>query len=310
MRIAVLDDYADTFRTVPAAARLAAHEVVIFRDTERDPARLVARLRGFEVLLLTQQRSALRRAVIEALPALRLVAQTGRSTSHLDLDACAERGVEVHLAGGGSASAPAELTWALILASRRHLVREVVGLREGRWLSTVGEGLAGRTLGVWGLGKIGARVAEVGRALGMTVLVWGREGSRDRARAAGYAVADDQAALFARADVLSVHLPLDASTRGLVRAEDLDRMKPSALFVNTSRAGLVEPGALAAALARGRPGFAAVDVFEDEPVLGAEHPLLATPRALCTPHLGYVEVDTLASYYAAAVDGILAFAGR
>lgn len=308
MRIAVLDDYADTFRALPAAARLAAHQVVVFRDTERDPARQVERLRGFDALLLTQQRSPLSRAVIDALPDLRLIAQTGRSTSHLDLEACRARGVTVHVAGGGSSSAPAELTWALILASRRHLVHEAVRLRSGQWLDTLGEGLAGRTLGVWGLGKIGARVARVAAAFEMRVMVWGREGSLSRARQAGYTVAADRAELFAAADVLTLHLPLSPETRGLVTAEDLARMKPSALLVNTSRAGIVAEGALVEALRAGRPGHAAVDVYEDEPVLGAQHPLLALPTALCTPHLGYVERDTLASYYEAAVDGILAFA--
>ncbi len=309
VRIAVLDDYADTFRALPAAARLAAHEVVVFRETERDLSRNVERLRGFDGLLLTQQRSALPAALIEALPALRWVVQTGRSTSHLDLDALRARGVALHLAGGGSSSAPAELTWALILASRRHLVAEAQRLQRGQWLGSVGEGLAGRTLGLWGLGKIGARVARVGAALDMRVVVWGREGSQARAREAGYAVAADRAALFAAADVLTVHLPLSVETAGLITAEDLDRMQPGALFVNTSRAGLVAPGALAAALTRGRPGFAAVDVYDDEPLQAGAEPLLALPQVLGTPHLGYVERSTLASYYDAAVDVILGFEG-
>lgn len=308
MRIAVLDDYADTFRSLPAAARLADHEVVVFRDTEREPARLIERLRDFDALLLTQQRSALSRAVIEALPRLRVIAQTGRGASHLELAACAERGIAVRLAGGGSSAAPAELTWALVLAHRRHLVREAARLASGQWLDSVGEGLEGRTLGVWGLGKIGGRVAQVGRAFGMRVLVWGRAASRERAREAGYAIAADQAELFATADVLTVHLPLTPETRGIVTAEDLDRMPPAALFVNTSRAALVAEGALVAALDRGRPGSAAVDVYEDEPVLGAAHPLLGRPNVLCSPHLGYVERATLAAYYDAAVGELLAFA--
>lgn len=308
MRIAVLDDYADVFRRVAAFPRLAGHDVAIFRDTEKDPVRLEERLRDADVVVLTQQRSALRRATIERLPRLRLVAQTGRSAAHIDVAACTERGIVVSMVGAGGPHATAELTWGLILASLRHIPEEVARLRGGGWQATLGTGLHGRTLGVYAFGRIGSRVAEVGRAFGMRVLCWGREGSLARAAAAGFEPAASREAFFEEADVLTLHLPLNAETRGIVTAADLARMKATSLLVNTSRAAIVAEGALEGALRAGRPGFAVVDVFEDEPVLGAQHPLLHLPNALCTPHLGYAERDTMELLYGAVVDGILAFA--
>jgi D-3-phosphoglycerate dehydrogenase len=236
-----------------------------------------------------------------------LISQTGKGTAHIDLAACHRRGVTV-TAGTGSPHAPAELTWALVLAALRHIPRETARLRAGHWQSTLGTGLRGRTLGIWGYGKIGSLVAGYGRAFEMNVLVWGREGSLSRAQADGYATAPGRNALLERSDVLSLHLKLNRETRGTVTAADLARMKPSALLVNTSRAELIEPGALAAALRAGRPGFAAVDVYEEEPVLGAAHPLLSMDNAVCTPHLGYVEKDSYELYFEQAFDQVVAFA--
>jgi D-3-phosphoglycerate dehydrogenase len=307
VRIAVLDDYADAFGTFPGAARLGDHEVVAFADSVAGDA-LVQRLDGFDAAVLLQQRTALPRAVVERLTTLRLVSQTGRNTSHLDLDALAARGIVVSAGGAGTPHATAELTWALILAAQRHLPQEVAALRDGRWQSTVGTGLHAKTLGILGLGRIGSRVAAIGRAFGMRVVVWGREGSLTRATEAGYAAAASREELFRECDVLSVHLPLSADTAGTVSGDDLALMKPDALFVNTSRAGIVAPGALVAALQAGRPGRAAIDVFETEPVLGAADPLLALPNVTATPHLGYVERDVLAGLYDTAVDQVLAFA--
>ena len=307
MRVAVLDDYADAFGTLPCAARLPGHQVVAFTDSVTGDA-LVARLDGFDAVVLLQQRTALPRDVVERLSTVRLVSQTGRNTSHLDLEALDARGIVVSAGGAGGPHATAELTWALVLAAQRHLPEEVHRLREGSWQSTVGIGLHAKTLGIHGLGRIGSLVAEVGRAFGMRVLVWGREGSRTRATEAGYAVAASREDLYRLSDVLSVHLPLNADTAGTVTADDLALMKPDALFVNTSRAGVVAPGALVAALEAGRPGRAAVDVFDSEPVLGASDPLLGLPSVTATPHLGYVERDVLAGLYDAAVDQVLAFA--
>ncbi|GAA2736294.1 D-2-hydroxyacid dehydrogenase family protein [Pedococcus aerophilus] len=313
MRIAVLDDYQSAFDQLAAARRLrgddavAGHEVVTFTDSVTGSA-LVERLSGFDAVVLLQQRTPFPRSVVEGLDTLRLVSQTGRNTGHLDLEAFAECGITVCAGGAGSAATTAELTWGLVLASLRHLPEEVARLRAGQWQGSVGTSVEGKTLGVWAYGRIGSRVAEVGRAFGMDVVCWGRAGSLARAADAGFAVAGSKEEFFSSADVLTLHLPLNDGTSGIVTAGDLALMKPSALLVNTSRAGIVEPGALAAAVSAGRPGRAAVDVFEDEPVLGAADPLIGLPGITATPHLGYVEWDVLESLYSAAVDQVLAFA--
>jgi D-3-phosphoglycerate dehydrogenase / 2-oxoglutarate reductase len=308
MRVAVLDDYADTFRTLDCSRRLEDHAVVAFTDAVRGDA-LVERLDGFDAVVLLQQRTALPRDVAQRLTTVRLVSQTGRSTGHLDVAALAERGIVVSAGGAGGPGATAELTWGLILSAVRHLPDEVARLRSGRWQGSVGTGLEGRVLGVYGLGRIGSRVAAVGAAFGMTVLCWGREATAAAALEAGYAVAPGREDFFATADVLTLHLPLTEATRGLVGRADLDLMKPDALLVNTSRSGIVEQGALEAALRAGRPGRAAVDVFDDEPVLGAVDPLLGLAVVTATPHLGYVTAEVLERLWGAAVDQVLAFAG-
>lgn len=308
MKIAVIDDYQDAFRTLRCYAKLKGHEVRVYNDTEKDPVRLAERVKDAEAVVLTQQRSRFPRAVIERLPKLELLSQTGRNTGHIDVEACTERGVVVSAGGAGNPRPTAELTWALILAALRHLPYEVKRLREGHWQSTLGIGVHGKTLGIYALGRIGAMVAEVGKAFGARVLCWGREGSLERSRKAGYEAAKSREAFFAESDILSLHLPLNQGTRGIVTRADLAQMKPTALIVNTSRAGIIAEGALVEALGAGRPGLGAVDVFEEEPVIGADHPLLKMNNALCTPHLGYVERETYEAYYDAVVDQILAYA--
>jgi D-3-phosphoglycerate dehydrogenase len=308
MKIAVLDDYADAFRQLACSERLRGHDVVVYHDTEKDPAKLAARLADAQAVVLTQQRSAFPRAVVERAPNLRLVSLTGRNASHVDVEACTQHGIAIAARGGGDPHGPAELAWGLILSSLRSLPEEIARLKSGRWQHTVGRGVSGRTLGIYAYGRIGSIVAEVGRAFGMRVVCWGREGSTGRARAAGFEIAPDRETFFASADVLSLHLPMNASTRGIVTAQDLALMKATALLVNVSRARLIAEGALVAALRAGRPGFAAVDVYEDEPVLDASHPLVGMPNVVCTPHLGYVVWSTLEAYYAAAVDNIVAYA--
>lgn len=307
MHIVIPDDYQDAVRSLACFSRLAGHRVTIYNDTTRDLDELSARFQDADALVLIRERTPITVALLERLPRLKLIAQTGRGTAHIDLAACTRRGVVV-TAGSGSAHATAELTWALILAALRHIPREVAGLRAGRWQQTLGTGLYGRTLGIWGYGGIGAVVAGYGRAFGMRVLVWGRAGSQGRARADGYELAANRRALFTEADVLSLHIKLNADTRGIVTADDLAQMKPTALLVNTSRAGLIAPGVLESALRAGRPGFAAVDVYEDEPVFDAAHPLLALENALCTPHLGYVEKESYEGYFGEAFEQVLAFA--
>ena len=308
MKIAVIDDYQNAFRTLKCYAKLKDHEVVVYTDTEKEPARLAERLKDAEAVVLTQQRSRFPRAAIERLPKLKLISQTGRATAHIDVAACTERGIVVSAGGAGNPHATAELTWALILAALRHIPYEVRRLREGHWQSTLGIAVQHKTLGIYALGRIGSIVARVGQTFGARVLCWGREGSTARAREAGYEVAKSREAFFAEADILSLHLPLNKETQGIVTAADLALMKPSALLANTSRAGLIAQGALVNALKAGRPGMAAVDVYEDEPVLGAAHPLLKMDNVICTPHLGYVEKDTYEDYYGVVVDQIVGYA--
>ena len=309
MKIAVIDDYQNAFRTLRCYAKLKGHEVVVYNDTEKDPTRLAERLKDADAVILTQARSPFPRALIERLPKLRLVSQTGRSTGHIDIDACTEHGVVVSAAGFATPHPTAELTWGLILAALRHIPYEVRRLREGHWQSTLGVCVQGKTLGIYAYGRIGSLVAHAGRAFGARVVCWGREGSLARAKEAGYEVAESRSAFFAESDILSLHLPLNSETRGIVTGEDLARMRPSALIVNTSRAGIIAAGALVEALKAGRPGFAAVDVFEDEPVLGAAHPLLKMDNVVATPHLGYVERENYEIYYGIVIDQILAYAG-
>jgi D-3-phosphoglycerate dehydrogenase len=307
MRIVIPDDYQDAVRGLACFAKLAGHSVTVYTDTVTEIDALAERFQEADALVLIRERTRIGEALLERLPRLKLISQTGKGTAHIDLAACARRGVTV-TAGTGSPYAPAELTWALVLAALRHIPHEVARLRAGHWQSTMGTGLRGRTLGIWGYGKIGTLVAGYGRAFGMDVRVWGREGSLSRARSDGFALAAGREELFERSDVLSLHLKLGAETRGIVTASDLARMRPDALLVNTSRAELIADGVLETALRAGRPGFAAVDVYEEEPVLGAAHPLLALDNAVCTPHLGYVEKDSYESYFGQAFDQVVAFA--
>lgn len=306
MNIVIPDDYQNAVRGLDCFAKLAGHDVTVFTDTVKNVDALAERFRDADALVLIRERTRINAELLARLPRLKLISQTGKGTSHIDLAACERRGVVV-TAGTGSPYAPAELTWALVLAALRRIPQEVARLRAGFWQSAFGTGLRGRTLGIWGYGKIGSLVAGYGRAFQMNVQVWGREGSLTRARADGHATAASREALFEQSDVLSLHLKLAPETRGIVKAEDLARMKPESLLVNTSRAELIETGALEAALRRGRPGFAAVDVYEEEPILGAAHPLLRLDNAVCTPHLGYVEKDSYELYFGQAFDQVVAF---
>lgn len=303
MRVVIPDDYQDAVRHLDCFAKLREHDVTIYNDTVKDVDALAERFRDAEALVLIRERTAIDDELLSRLPNLKLISQTGRGTTHIDVDACKRRGIEVAV-GTGSPYAPAELTWALILGAMRRIPQEVAHLRSGGWQRLLGTTLRGRTLGIYGYGKIGSLVAGYGRAFGMRVLVWGREGSQSRARNDDYEVGP----LFAESDVLSLHLRLTEETHGIVTAADLAQMKPDALLVNTSRAELIEPGALEAALRAGRPGYAAVDVYEEEPAV--DDPLVHMDNAVCTPHLGYVEKDSYELYFGQAFDNINAFAAR
>jgi D-3-phosphoglycerate dehydrogenase len=308
MKIAIIDDYQNAFKTLKCFPKLSGHEVVVYTDPETDIGKLAERLKDAEVVVLTQQRSAFPRAVIERLPKLKLIGQTGRAATHVDLQACTEKGIVVSAGGSGNSNATAELTWGLILSALRNLPFEVRRLKEGHWQSTLGIGVNGKTLGIYAYGKIGSIVAAAGKAFGARVVCWGREGSTGRAKAAGFEVAKSREEFFAECDIISLHLPLNKDTRGIVTGDDLARMKPTALMVNASRSGLIIKGALEEALKAGRPGRAAVDVYDQEPVLGADHPLLKMDNVTCTPHLGYVTRESYEEYYAVVVDDIVAFA--
>ena len=308
MKIAIIDDYQNAFQTLKCFAKLSGHDVVVYTDPEIDSEKLATRLKDADAVVLTQQRTYFPRALIEKLPKLRLIGQTGRAATHIDLAACTEKGIVVSAGGAGNPHATAELTWGLILSALRNLPFEVKQLKEGRWQSTLGIGVSGKTLGIYAYGKIGSIVAAAGKAFGARVLCWGREGSTGRARAAGFDVAKSREEFFTEADILSLHLPLNKDTRAIVTRDDLARMKSTALIVNASRSGLIAKGALEEALKAGRPGMAAVDVYDVEPVLGANHPLLKMANVTCTPHLGYVTRESYEEYYAVVVDDIVSFA--
>jgi D-3-phosphoglycerate dehydrogenase len=309
MKVTILDDTFDTLRTLPCFRKLDGHDVTVWNDHVQDTDALAERLKDTEALVLIRERTQIREPLLERLDRLRLISQ--RSVyPHIDIDACTRRGIVVssNMHAGTPSYAAAELTWALVLAAARRLPQQVAALRAGTWQTGVGDTLRGRTLGIYGYGRIGATVAGYGRAFGMDVLVWAREASRERARADGHAVADSKLDFFARSDVLSLHMRLVDATRGIVTADDLAAMKPSAIFVNTSRAHLVAPGALVAALRAGRPGSAAVDVFEQEPLRDPSHPLLQMDNVVCTPHIGYVTRDEYDLQFSDIFDQITAFA--
>ncbi|HET9267583.1 MAG TPA: D-2-hydroxyacid dehydrogenase family protein [Vicinamibacterales bacterium] len=309
MNIAILDDYFDTLRTLPSFAKLSGHDVKVFTDHVEDTGTLAERLNDVEALVLIRERTAIRAPLLDRLPKLRLISQ--RSVyPHIDVAACTDRGIIVSsdLHSDTPCYAAAELTWALVLAAARHIPQQMRSLQRGHWQAGVGSTLRGGTLGVHGYGRIGGVVARYGRAFGMHVVVWARDAARWRARVDGFDVATDQAALYRKCDVVSLHLRLVPETRGIVTAADLARMKPTSLLVNTSRAGLIEPGALARALAAGRPGGAAVDVFEEEPMRDAGHPLLRLPNVVCTPHIGYVTREEYDLQFSDVFDQIVAYA--
>ncbi|HUL92514.1 MAG TPA: D-2-hydroxyacid dehydrogenase family protein [Burkholderiales bacterium] len=309
MKVSILDDYHDTLRTLEAFGKLAGHEVTVWNDHAQDTEVLAQRLKDTEALVLIRERTKIRAPLLERLPKLKLISQ--RSIyPHIDVDACTRLGVVLssNTSFGRPSYATAELTWGLILAAMRDIPLQMESLKAGKWQAGVGNTLRGKTLGIFGYGKIGAVVAGYGKAFGMNVLVWAREASQAKALADGYAVAPGKEAFFAGCDVISLHLRLIDATRGIVTAADLARMKPTALIVNTSRAPLIEPGALVNALRAGRPGKAAVDVFEEEPLRDTGHPLLNMPNVVCTPHLGYVTREDHEIAFAEIFEQINAYA--
>jgi D-3-phosphoglycerate dehydrogenase len=309
MKVAILDDYFGTLRTLDCFEKLDGHEVTVFTDHVPDVDQLVDRLRDSEALVLIRERTEIRAPLLERLPNLRLISQ--RSVyPHIDVDACTQLGIVVSsdLHAVSPSYATAELTWGLVLAALRQIPQQVASLKAGNWQAGVGQTVRSKTLGIFGYGRIGKVVAGYGRAFGMNVVVWAREASRAKAEAEGIAVANSKDAFFETCDIVSLHTRLVDATRGIVTARDLARMKSTALLVNTSRAGVIEPGALVTALRAGRPGMAAVDVYEDEPLLDTTHPLLDMENVVCTPHIGYVTRDEWELQFADVFDQINAYA--
>jgi D-3-phosphoglycerate dehydrogenase len=310
MKITILDDYQDSVRNMPCFASLAGHDVTIWNDHTKDIGVLAQRLKDTQALVLIRERTPITAPLLERLPELRMISNTG-PYPHVDVEACTRHGVLVCSrmgAGGVPSYATAEFTWGLIIAALRNIPQEAAALKAGRWQAfPLGVGMRGKTLGIYAYGLIGGVVAGYGKAFGMKVLAWGREASKARAQADGVEVAASRDALFTQSDVVSLHIPLIAETRGIITESDLARMKPSALLVNTSRAGIIAPGALERALRSGRPGMAAVDVFEEEPP-PRDYPLLSMDNVVCTPHLGYVERDQLQFIVKVCFDQVLSYA--
>jgi D-3-phosphoglycerate dehydrogenase / 2-oxoglutarate reductase len=307
MKIVIPDDYQDVVDRLDCFSLIRHHDVTRYREPARELAQLVERLAEADVVVSIRERVEFSRALLQQLPKLKLIALVGRNSQAIDFAACTELGIPVSTGKSNSPVAPAELTLALIVASRRNVALEAERMKRGDWPCTLSHRLRGSTIGIFGLGAIGALVAEGGRGLGMEVLVWGQQASFEKAAAAGYSVAAGKQELFERSDVLSLHVRLTRATRGIVGPDDLARMKPTALIVNTSRAELIQPGALLAALRNGRPGYAAVDVYEQEPIVGGDHPLLSMPNVLCTPHLGWAEWPNFELYFREAFEQIVAY---
>jgi D-3-phosphoglycerate dehydrogenase len=309
VKVTILDDYFDTVRTLHCFAKLRGHDVAIWNDHVQDTDKLAERLKDTEALVLIRERTQIRTPLLERLPKLKLISQ--RSVyPHIDVDTCTRLGIIV--SSGQHADTPsyatAELTWGLVLSAARMIPQQVASLKAGKWQFGVGSTIRGKTYGVYGYGRIGSVVAGYARAFGMNVLIWGREGALAKARADGYETAASKAAFFERCDVISLHMRLVDATRGIVKAEDLARMKPSAILVNTSRAGLIEPNALVNALRAGRPGHAAIDVFDKEPLRDPADPLLNMDNVVATPHIGYVSRDEYEIQFTDIFDQIAAFA--
>ncbi len=306
MKIVIPDDYQNVVRSLDCFQLLNGFDVQVYADTVTDIGELARRFAAADALVLTRERTPITEALLARLPRLKLISQTGRVAGHVDVAACTRHNVAI-TEGFGSPVATAELTWALIMAAMRQLVPAVNGMKAGRWQTNIGDCLDGKTLGIWGYGKIGRRVARYGRAFGMDVLVWGSESSRASAESDGYRTAASKTDFFQTSDVLTLHLRLTPATRNLVQFEDLAQMKPSALFVNTSRAALVAEDALRRALLGGRPGRAVLDVYEQEPIYSPDYWALSMPNVLCTPHLGYVETRSYEYYFGVAFQNIVSF---
>ena len=306
MRIAILDDYQNCIKTLVCFALLKDHEVEVSTQHHNNPQSLAAELNDPEALVLNRTRTKITPELLSLLPSLKVVSQTGKNAGHIDVEACKTQGVTI-LEGKGDPTATAELTWALILNGLRLLPQAITGMKNGHWQTNLGRRIAGTTVGIWGYGKIGRRIARYAEVFDAKVIVWGSEASRHQAEKDGYTASLSKKEFFSSSDVVSLHLRLKEATKGIVKLSDLNAMKPEALLVNTARAGLIEQGALETALTQGRPGYAAIDVFDEEPIFVPDHPLLAMDNVICTPHLGYVEKESYELYFGIAFKNLIDF---
>lgn len=304
MKIAILDDYQHAVKALDCYKILEGQDVLILDNTEQNEAVLTAQLKDVEVLVLIRERTAITNSLLDQLPGLKLISQTGKISNHLDLAACTRHGIAV-VEGTGSPVAPAELTWALIMNTVRAIPQAIQGMQAGKWQVNIGAVVQGKTIGIWGYGKIGKMIAGYAKAFGARVLVWGSTASRNNAVSDGFAMAATKEEFFSNADIVSLHLRLTAATSGIVTAADLDRMKPSSILINTARAELIEKGALLKCLRKGRPGGAGLDVYEEEPVYDFGFELLKMPNVVCTPHLGYVERNSYELYFGKAFENVI-----
>lgn len=306
MHIVISDDHQDCIRHLACFEKLKGHTVEIFNNSVSDTDALAERYKDAEAIVLIRERTVITRELLDRLPKLKVISQTGKMAAHVDLQACKDKGIVV-MDGRGSGAATAELNMLLILAALRRLVEEVARLKNGQWQGYLGDQLSGKVLGVYGFGRIGAQVCHLGKAFGAKPLVWGRESSLKKAAREGFAVASSKEDFFRTSDIVCLQLRLNDETRHIVSAQDLAMMKPTSLLINASRAELIEPGALEAGLKQGRPAYAAIDTYESEPILGADHPLLHLPNCLCTPHIGFVERENYEAYFGIAFDNINAY---
>lgn len=306
MTIAIPDDYQHVIRTLNCFQLLKDHQVLTFHQYETDEKVLAEWFKDADIIVLTRTRTKITASLLAQLPKLKLISQTGKNAGHIDVAACTKNGVAV-VEGRGNPIATAELTWALIMNGLRQIPQAIEGMKAGKWQTNIGRRVFGKTIGIWSYGKIGKRVANYAKAFGANVLVWGRENSTQQAKVDGFEVANSKADFFKNSDVVSIHIRLKAETKGIIKAADLAFMKPSALLVNTSRAALIEKEALLTALKNGRPGFAAIDVYDEEPIFDKNHPFLKMSNVICTPHLGYVEMESYELYFSIAFQNVLDF---
>lgn len=309
MKITILDDYQDAVVKLESFKMLKGLDVTVLNHTEKDGSKLAELLKDSEIIVLIRERTEITEDLLSKLPKLKLISQTGKKSNHLDIATCTKYKVAV-AEGIGSPVAPSELAWALLMNTVRLIPQAIQGMKEGKWQTNIGSTIKGKTIGIWGYGKIGQQIAKYANVFGATVLVWGSENSRNQAVLDGYTQATSREEFFSQSNVITLHLRLNESTFGIVKETDLSLMKSDAVLINTARAELIEKGALLHCLKKGRPGFAGIDVYEEEPIYDVDFELLQLPNVVCTPHIGYVEKDSYELYFEKAFENVINYVNR